>query len=277
VLSEKPWKLESLLWLGMGLLLSMAVGNAAAALLRHGDEESFAALVVGTLSFQGALLVLVGVFLRSHQMSWNEAFGFGAPHSDRAVWLAFLVTLLALPVTWTLQILSALVMTWVHLDLVTQKVVTTVQQTVEVGPRVYLAFMAIVLAPLAEELLFRGLVYPFLKTVLGRHSFPGLAAWFRARLYPWVLGRLGRRPAFWVRAQLCHGLRQPWPVAAALVTSVLFGAIHFNLMTLLPLILLSLALVWLYEVTGNLLAPILAHSLFNLANFFLLMTVPING
>jgi membrane protease YdiL (CAAX protease family) len=276
VLSEKPWKLESLLWLGMGLLGCMSVGSAVAALLRHGDEESFAALVVGTLSFQGALVVLVGVFLRTHQMSWTEAFGFRAPHSDRAVWLAFLMTLLLLPVTWTLQILSALVMTWVHLDLVAQKAVTTVQETVEVGPRIYLAFMAIVLAPVAEEILFRGIVYPFLKTTLGRTSFPGWAAWFRARLYPWVRGRLGRRPAFWVRAQVCRGLRQPWPVAAAMVTSVLFAAIHLNLMTLVPLILLSLALVWLYEVTGNLLAPILAHSLFNLANFFLLLAVPAN-
>jgi membrane protease YdiL (CAAX protease family) len=40
-------------------------------------------------------------------------------------------------------------------------------------------------------------------------------------------------------------------------------------MIFLPLTLLALALTWLYERTNNLLAPILAHSLFNGVNFLL--------
>jgi membrane protease YdiL (CAAX protease family) len=276
MLTEKPWKPDPVLLLGLGMLISLLGGGYVAEKLRGGEEDSFAALVVGTMSIQGTLLVFVVVFLRVHRISWSDAFGFCAPHADRAVLLAFLVTLLLLPVAWALQLLSAVVMTWLHLDPVAQQAVTTLQRSVHVGPRVYLAFMAIVLAPIAEEILFRGIVYPFLKTVMGWKSFPGLAVRLRAGLYPWVLGRLGRRPALWVRGPICRGLRQPWPVAAAVTTSLLFGMIHFNLMTLLPLVLLSLALVWLYEVTGNLFAPILAHSLFNLANFFLLLFLPIN-
>jgi membrane protease YdiL (CAAX protease family) len=42
-------------------------------------------------------------------------------------------------------------------------------------------------------------------------------------------------------------------------------------MTFLPLVVLAVALTWLYEATNNLLAPILAHSLFNMANFFWLV------
>jgi membrane protease YdiL (CAAX protease family) len=277
VLTEKPWKPDPVVLLGLGVMICWLLGGWVAEKLRQGEEESFAALVVGTLSLQGALLVLVGVFLRAHRLSWSEAFGLGAPHPDRAMLMALFVTLLLLPVTWTLQLLSAQIMTWIHLDPVAQTAVTTVQKSVQFGPRIYLAFMAIILAPIAEEILFRGIAYPFFRSVLGRKSFPGPADWFRARLYPWVRGRLGKRPAFWVRAQLCHGLRRPWPVAAAVMTSVLFGVIHFNLVTLVPLILLSLALVWLYEVTGNLLAPIFAHSLFNLANFFLLVAIPANS
>jgi len=118
-------------------------------------------------------------------------------------------------------------------------------------------------------------VYPFLKTVLKPTSFPGIASRVRARLYPWVRRRFGRRLALWVRGILCRQLRQVWSIQAALVTSLLFGVIHLNLMTLVPLTVLGIALVWLYEVTGNLLAPILAHSLFNLANFFLLVLVQV--
>jgi membrane protease YdiL (CAAX protease family) len=47
----------------------------------------------------------------------------------------------------------------------------------------------------------------------------------------------------------------------------LFGVIHFNLSSLVPLTVLALILIWLYEYTGNLLAPIAAHCVFNGANF----------
>ena len=39
----------------------------------------------------------------------------------------------------------------------------------------------------------------------------------------------------------------------------------------IPLFVLALALTWLYEKTGSLLAPIVAHSLFNAANLALLI------
>ena len=44
-----------------------------------------------------------------------------------------------------------------------------------------------------------------------------------------------------------------------------------NLAILVPLFVLALTLTWLYEETDNLLAPILAHSLFHAANFVALI------
>jgi membrane protease YdiL (CAAX protease family) len=40
----------------------------------------------------------------------------------------------------------------------------------------------------------------------------------------------------------------------------------------LPLVVLAMALTWLYVKTESLLAPVLAHSLFNTANLVLLLT-----
>jgi membrane protease YdiL (CAAX protease family) len=91
-----------------------------------------------------------------------------------------------------------------------------------------MAFQATVAAPLLEEILFRGILYPTVKRMVR----PGLA--------------------------VC-------------LTAILFGAFHINLMAFISLTFLGVALTWLYEVTDNLLAPILAHSLFNLANFFQLV------
>jgi len=87
--------------------------------------------------------------------------------------------------------------------------------------------MAIVLAPVGEELLFRGLLYPWIKQA----GFPRMALWG---------------------------------------TAILFAAIHINLVLFVPLLVLALALTALYEWSDNLLAPIVAHSVFNALNLALL-------
>ncbi|MGH7991817.1 MAG: lysostaphin resistance A-like protein, partial [Limisphaerales bacterium] len=93
--------------------------------------------------------------------------------------------------------------------------------------KIYLGVFAVVLAPVAEEFIFRGMLFPFVKK-LGYPRF----AWFGV--------------------------------------SFLFALIHFDAAIFVPLFVLALALTWLYEFTDNLLAPIVAHSLFNAANLALL-------
>jgi membrane protease YdiL (CAAX protease family) len=84
-----------------------------------------------------------------------------------------------------------------------------------------------VLAPAAEEMLFRGILYPAIKQA----GFPRLALWG---------------------------------------TALLFAAIHLNLVTFFPLMVLALGLTWLYERTDNLWSSIIAHALFNAMNFVIL-------
>jgi uncharacterized protein len=78
----------------------------------------------------------------------------------------------------------------------------------------------VVLAPIAEEVFFRGI---------------GFNALLRER---------GRRWAY-------------------LGSAALFAVIHLSLVALLPIFLLGLALAWVYERTGNLLAPIAMHAVVN--------------
>ena len=227
MLAEKPWKLEALLRLFGGVLICLFIGAALAGILRivfeAGGEHSAWRIVTAALSFQGATLVLVHLFLRQHGMRWSDAFGF-ANQWQRALLFGVLVTALFLPVGWGLQWASAEFMTRVDVEPVEQQAVQTLRSTESWLSRAVLAVVAIGLAPLAEEVLFRGILYPAVKQA----GFRRLALWG---------------------------------------TSVLFAVIHGNLATLLPLLVLSVALTLLYEKANNLLAPIVAHALFNAINF----------
>ncbi|MFD0893150.1 CPBP family intramembrane metalloprotease [Luteolibacter ambystomatis] len=83
-----------------------------------------------------------------------------------------------------------------------------------------MALIAVVVAPLCEEIIFRGYLYPVAKRFAGA-----------------------------------------WP--AAIFSALVFGAAHGNLTALLPLFLLALLLVWLYEKTGSLWSTIAVHFCFN--------------
>jgi membrane protease YdiL (CAAX protease family) len=274
-LEEEWWRLETLLWVVLGLLASFVVGLVAASVFKVKSDDLLAGMMITALFLDGAILILVTVVLRCHRVSWSAAFGFGAPNSASAALLAAGITVLALPAAWTLAFLSGEVMKLFNVAPMPQKAVTVVQESASLGPQVFMAGMAIILAPLAEELFFRGVLYPSLKLprVLGWSRPQRLARWVRAGPCRWLWQVRLRRPAAWSRSKLCPWLLRSRPWAAALITSVTFGAIHLNVMTFLPLTFFGLVLIWLYERTGNLLAPILSHSLFNLANFFFLLWV----
>jgi uncharacterized protein len=229
VLLRRPWRLEEVMrrlavLLGcfyMGLVLGVCAQSVAGSL-----GPSVGQMIVGALSFQGAALILTELFVREHQTGWVEAFGLGNRWLH-AVLLGGLVACLFLPVGNGLQWLSAEVMMrlpWLHLKPEEQLAVQTLQMASGWMERLALGVVTIALAPLAEEILFRGILYPWIKQA----GYPRLALWG---------------------------------------TVLLFAAIHLNLMTFVPLAVLALALTFLYERTDNLLAPVVAHALFNALNF----------
>ena len=86
----------------------------------------------------------------------------------------------------------------------------------------------IVLAPIAEELLYRGLI------------FGGLAKW-----------------GFW---------------PAAIISGVIFSAVHLDIGSLIPFFIIGIVLAWLFWRRGRLVESIIFHALFNATSFTLLVT-----
>jgi membrane protease YdiL (CAAX protease family) len=185
MLSAKPWKAESIIRLILSLLVCFSVGSVIVAMMHRGGAEtrplSIGQMVVAALSFQGAVLVLVTRFLRETGTTWREAFGL-RQQWHRALLFGFICASLFLPVGWGLQWVSAdlmLLFPKLHLQPQEQQAVQTLHTAVTWEHRLLLGLITILLAPVAEEVLFRGILYPWLKQA----GFPRLALWGTAILF----------------------------------------------------------------------------------------------
>jgi membrane protease YdiL (CAAX protease family) len=120
-------------------------------------------LAVGTFSFHGVALVLIDVFLRAHQIRWSEAFGFNEPRRTRAVLLALVVGVIVLPIARSLYELSAMILQRFQMPVEPQQAVKALQTSVTVTQQIMYGLAAIFIAPIIEELVFRGILYPAVK------------------------------------------------------------------------------------------------------------------
>lgn len=238
MLNARTWQLDPLLRFMLRLVCCFCVGIFAGNLLLRlpglgqAGTSRFTTFLVFTFSFHGAVLGLTHFFLREHGQRWSEAFGFRAPRLWHTVLLATAATVLALPATWLLGKGGAELMRLLHWQPEIQTPVEILRETSGPLSKAVFGIIAIAIAPLAEEVLFRGLLYGFIR----QHGYPRAALWG---------------------------------------TSTLFALTHLNAVTFVPLLVLAVILAFLCENTGNLLAPVLTHSLFNAVNFVcLVLDVP---
>jgi membrane protease YdiL (CAAX protease family) len=226
MLSVKPWRAQAVLFFIAAQSLCVLIGGMAIDLLQKAGVSGFKSLddfgciLVGTLSFQGATWVLMGFFLRYHHVDWREELGFKNKNLLRSLLLALaLVRGYFARRLMPLQSASDALMDkigWAPKD---EMAVTLLTNAPTPVAHIYLVLFAVVLAPVAEEFIFRGVLFPFLK-------------------------QLGMLRTAWIGLNL------------------FFAFIHGDAAIFLPLFALSVALTWLYEKTDNLLAPMLAHALF---------------
>jgi membrane protease YdiL (CAAX protease family) len=233
MLSEKPWQPEAVWRMVMANFATLFLGMLAAGILtrllggwsRSDLEMVHFALVAA--SFQGATFVLATLLCRSQYVTWNAAFGI-SNQPLRALSIASVVAVGTLIGAMILGAVASAVMLQLGMKPEAQQAVQMLQATESIWRRAIYGVVAILVAPAAEEILFRGLVYPTIKQM----GFPRLALWG---------------------------------------TSLIFAATHVNAMALVPLTFVALMFTLLYEKTNNLLAPILAPSMFNAVNFAILI------
>jgi membrane protease YdiL (CAAX protease family) len=229
-MSRKPWKNELVLLFIGAQFICFSIALLTANVLHHfhvrgfqGDED-FGIILCATLGFQGATWFLIPILLRLNEIKLSEMFGLNFRNFFRAPAMAVAVVVIALGLEFVYEIILQKI-GWQPKP---QSAVELLNNAPLWPTGIYLAFFAVVLAPVAEEFIFRGVLFPFIKNL----GFPRIA---------------------WIGV------------------SLLFALIHNDAAIFIPLFVLALMLTWLYEKTENLLAPVLAHALFNTTNLVMLI------
>jgi hypothetical protein len=112
----------------------------------------------------------------------------------------------------------------------------------QLPPRILIIVVAVVIAPLLEEMLFRG----FFQTMIRSYLIP-----HRSSLVARVTGHGSRATNCWL---------------AIAISSGLFTTIHANTGHWPALFVLGVCLGYAYEKSGSLFRPIFIHSFFNAAS-----------
>ena len=235
MLTHKPWKPESLLWLGCTFMLALSPGAVVAGQFADGSVAQMAANIT---VLPVAILVAVAVWLQVNRrfyqssISLAAAFGFNRNNTGRCLMLGLVTGLGLVLISMVLALLTSQLIHALGDQVEPQKLVTLIAEESSkkenIRTLIFFVVMAVVVAPIAEEILFRGILYPAIKQV----GYPRLA----------VIG-----------------------------TALFFALFHVNLLTFASLMAVALVLIALYEFTDNLLAPIIAHAVFNASNLIMLI------
>ncbi|MFC1667772.1 lysostaphin resistance A-like protein [Chlamydiota bacterium] len=131
-----------------------------------------------------------------------------------------------IPLLVFLTTLTQLIGYFFKIDFHEQAILSLLREESSLGIMVLYAILIALVAPIVEELFFRGLVYPVFKKKIG------------------ILG-------------------------AFICSSLFFSLLHWNIYVLLPIFGVGMALAFVFEITGSLVASITFHIFFNSSALFI--------
>jgi membrane protease YdiL (CAAX protease family) len=182
---RKPWTPDNFISRLVFLLVCFYAGfflGAWAQRLAGPSAPSVGQAVIAAISFQGAALFLIWRFLREHEMSWAEAFGFSR-HPLNAFLIGIIVACVFVQPGRLLQKVSVEAMTRATKAAPEeQQSVQALRGAVSWVERITLGLVTILLAPVAEEMMFRGILYQGIKQA----GFPRVALWGTSLLFAGV-------------------------------------------------------------------------------------------
>jgi membrane protease YdiL (CAAX protease family) len=165
VLWKKAWRPEMVLSLAGGIIMSFFLCSMVIETLRRLGVAGFHSVydagpvLLTTMSIHGAAIVAGILFLKFHDISWWEVSGLETARWQRQLLLMTVALGAAVPVMLGLKYVSECFMRKVGWPVEDQRAVELILNAKSAGLKIYLGFFAVVLAPLAEEFIFRGMLF----------------------------------------------------------------------------------------------------------------------
>lgn len=185
MLSYKRWSVDSLLRLLLKLFLTLGLLGVAAAVGEQywsavpEETRQFWLTLSAGMAMQVSSLVLVALFLRENALGWRDAFGLTTERAGRMIGLGVAAAAVVFGAALGLISGSRWLMELVHLTPTAQSTVAALSGTSDWSRQLAIGVTTILLAPVFEEVLFRGLLYPAVKQA----GFPRAAIWGTALLF----------------------------------------------------------------------------------------------
>jgi len=172
-LRERPWTGRDAVLLAAVLAGLLGLTLSSRALLERffhpadAGRTATAGMVVQSVVFDWAGLAAIAVLLARRRLPWRSAFGLEPRGLTRQLGLGLLFYLATMPFFWFYSTLYQLGLKWLGMDPTMQEVAAAITAVESLGVRIYLITLAVVIAPVFEELLFRGILLPAAARRLG--------------------------------------------------------------------------------------------------------------
>jgi len=141
---------------GLYLLVNILVG-----LTQDPDETPGAVwLVIQSVFFHLAGLGFIIASMKRQGLTWGNTFGFNKSRIGRDIRLGVILYFATLPILWFYSMIYQLGLQYMGYHTVPQEVVMIFSSETSLLARLYMILLAAIMAPLFEELLFRGIAFP---------------------------------------------------------------------------------------------------------------------
>ncbi|MBU4198814.1 MAG: CPBP family intramembrane metalloprotease [Verrucomicrobia bacterium] len=170
-LKGRSWTWREAGWIAIVLLTAhLAVMGIHWILVAWGgvsmNTDMVAALCQG-MWFHMVGLAALTWSIRRRRLSWHDAFGMRWREAVRRTGQGIIGYLGILPLVFVTSLVYQVVLFWFGYPLSIQNVVLLFLEPQTVGVQIFLIILAIVIAPLVEEALFRGVALPLLARTAG--------------------------------------------------------------------------------------------------------------
>lgn len=228
-LTSRPWS-----WQDAGIILGCQVGlllvAATISALLHMPNQGML-LLIETALFDGGGILAFFVYMKARRMPWTSTFGNPTLRPIKSLWIATAFYLALLPVMFFSSLVSQGILSLNGYPPSLQEVALLLTRDNPLWMRCYLVGLAIVLAPVLEECVFRGLALP----LLARHIGTGPAVLLTSVLFASIHFH---PPSFVPLCVMAAGFSMAYLYSGALLIPIVMHAL-FNGVNILLLFLLT--------------------------------------